>query len=113
MSAGRLAADGEALRNLKQLTDYAPRNPAYSLEALLALEARLTQCEEAEAEGELSLDRMRHQSIDAGADLRDAMAGARRELRIQYGENSVNLHAVGLKMRDEYRRPARKAGPSA
>lgn len=111
VSADRLAADREALRNLKKLADYAPRNPAYSVEALLALEARLIQCEEAEAEGELALDRMRDETTGAGNDLREAMGGARQEMRAQYGENSVNLHAVGLKTRDEYKRPTRKAKP--
>ncbi|HMQ31318.1 MAG TPA: hypothetical protein PKD53_11350 [Chloroflexaceae bacterium] len=107
MSATRLNEDREALRRLRLIPEYAPRNPAHSIEALNALEAKLNKAEEAEARGEMDFAERREEATLAGFDFHGIFAEVRQELRAQFGPNALALHAVGLKRREEYKRPER------
>lgn len=114
VAAQRLDADREALRALRNLLDYAPRNPALSLESLAALESNLNQCEQAEEQVRWDYEQRREQTTEAGQAFHEAIGAMKNEVIAQYGSDSLALHAVGLKKRSEYRRPTRrKAEPAA
>jgi len=95
LSAATIKADREALRALKELADYAPSDPALTVEALSALEEKLCEAEEAEV--------LAAQALAAARDARNAAEQALHTTTIQ---------GLGLKNGDR-RRPVRRTTPSA
>lgn len=108
-----IEADRAALVALKQLADYAPSNPALSVEALSALEERLRKAEEAEILAEKQYAAACDAREAAQRGLHDAMLGVKATVIGQYGHSSDAVQAIGLKKKTDYRRPGRRRVTSA
>ena len=93
--------DRETLWALKKIVDYAPANPAHTVEALTALSDRLDQAEQAKRRAKETLDAARNQAIEAAWALHDALVGARAQVFTQYGPYSLEIKAVGLTRKSE------------
>jgi hypothetical protein len=89
------------------LSDYTPVNRGLSAEALSRLEAQLCQAEETEILARKALDAARDARIAAGWELHNAMLSVKALVMGQYGANSDAVQSLGLKKKNDYRRPGR------
>lgn len=97
-------ADLEALEAIQMMETYAPMNSAYSIDTLNALnEARLT-AERREAQAEHALNAARDALTAAEQALHTAIQGAKVQVAAQYGNDSDEIQALGLKKKSKYRR---------
>jgi hypothetical protein len=113
VSPTTLAADREAVQALQDLLDYTPRNPAHSTPALQQLEAELTQAEQAEGRARRALDEARDMVDTLARRFHNAVLGAKTEVIVQYGTDSLAVEKVGLKRKSERKRPSRRTAATA
>ena len=111
LSPDEIAADREALLALKNIGDYTPTNPAYSADALAALGDALERAEQTRLHAENMLDAARDQAMSAALALHEALLGVKVQVLAQYGPDSFEIQALGLKRKSERKRPARRAVP--
>ncbi len=90
LSPARIQEDRDAFAALQAIAGYTPNNPAYAISALTAATAR---DEAAAREWEFH----------------DLILGAKDQIRAQFGKDSTEVQAVGLKRRSEYSRPKPRA----
>lgn len=107
----QIAADREALRALVQLGTYQSLNPAYSLEALLQVEATLQAAEEATgrerlvfAQGRQSFGQALQIERDTAWMLHEMMHVAKTQVVAQYGDDSYAVKAIGWVRKSERKR---------
>lgn len=109
----QIQADREALVALRAMADYRPANNTYTVLALDEREAAMIAAQQ---------EVVRVQNMLAAArDARDVlelrfhndMSEAKQQVRAQYGMNSDEVQAMGLKKRSDYRRPRRKAAATS
>jgi hypothetical protein len=103
-----LEADRASLVALKDLRDYTAINPLYSTEALTALAEEMDQAEEAMLRAQKVLAAARDKKIAITRQFHSGMIGARTNVTVQYGPDSPEVQAIGLKKKSEYKRPARR-----
>lgn len=116
VSRAQIVKDREVIKAITKLADYQPINSAYSLEALLQIDATMRAAEQAAAqvrEDQKALD-MRRQQVgivenDTGLMLHEVVARAKAQLVAQYGADSYVMTAIGLKRTSEYKRPSPRA----
>lgn len=116
VSKARIEQDREVIRAIAKLPDYQPTNSAYSLEALLQIDATMRAAEDAVGQvrdDQQSLDIRRKQTMavedSTGVMMHEMVAAAKAQLVAQYGADSYVMSVIGLKRSSDYRRPARKA----
>lgn len=109
LSPDEIKADREALLALKNIGDYAPANPAYSVAAAAALGDAFEQAEQARLLAENNLDAARDQAMVAALALHDALLGVKAQVIAQYGNDSFEIQALGLKRKSDRKRPTRRA----
>ena len=102
-----LQADLESLTAVKNLTNYTPANQEYVLTKLEALKAKLATAQEAETAAKGAWDAARDDATAAEWALHNAMLGAKAQVEAQYGKDSNEYQALGLKKKSEYKKPGR------
>ena len=108
-----LQVDIEALTALQAIVTYAPANAAY---AKVAVDAKLTAmraAQTAEVNAQNALLTARDAAAAAEWDFHNAILGVKEQVIAQYGKNSNEVQALGLKKKSEYKAPTRKAKPAA
>ncbi|HMQ34148.1 MAG TPA: hypothetical protein PKD53_25670 [Chloroflexaceae bacterium] len=104
-----LKADHATINALKDIPTYAPHDPAYSTEALIARQVRLAASELRYGRTVLAEDEAQRQLIEDGWDLHDSAVVARLTVKAQFGPDSPEVHAVGLTRKSDRKRPSRRA----
>ena len=103
-----LQADKNALIALATFSDYAPRNEAYSVSAAeaakKAMEATQEKLVRLKAEMAATLD----EAATRETTFHNIILGSKNESVAQYGENSDEVQALGLKKKNERKRPTRR-----
>jgi hypothetical protein len=112
-SLGERKADRAAVLAIRTMADYTPVNPAYSAEALIALEQALLKAEQEELWLQNALAGARDTAAAAAWALHDGILGAKFQVIAQYGADSNAVQAVGLKKKSDRRRPTRRNGTNA
>ncbi len=72
----------------------------------------MTQARQGEIRAAQALERARNAAVAAEWGLHNTLLMAKNEVRVQYGDDSDAIQAVGLKKRSERRRPIRSAAKS-
>lgn len=98
----------ETLVALQTLKDYAPLNPAYNTEALLKLGEAMEAAQEADLRAKRAAAVARDEAQAAEARIFDAVLHVKRQVVAQYGPNSNEVEALGLKKKSDYKRPVRR-----
>jgi hypothetical protein len=105
-----LRADVAALNNIEALSDYQPNNANFTREQLAAIKAELDRAEteriRAKGACQAAVDNYRAATWAFHA----AILGAKDQVRAQYGDDSNEVQAVGLKKKSERKAPGRKRG---
>lgn len=108
MSPSVIDADRAALVALRQIKDYAPANPDFSLEMANALEARLRQAED----NVILTTQAKAAAYDARdaarVELHDCLLGIKVAVKAQFGPDSDEVQALGLKKKSDYRISSRR-----
>jgi hypothetical protein len=103
-----VTADLDALSALRDLNDYRPHNPDHQTDAAAVHATALLQAREHEARIARTLSAARDAVQAAEWALHNAMLGVKAEVTAQYGANSDQVQAIGLKKKSDYRRPSRR-----
>jgi hypothetical protein len=112
LSPDAIEANRTALLALRNIRDYAPHNGVYSVDALTALETALREAEQARMQAQHALDAARDRVAAATLALHEALLGAKAQVLAQYGPDSYEVQAIGLKRKSDRKRPARRAAPA-
>jgi hypothetical protein len=104
-----LTADENIFAALKAIDGYAPANPAYSIEALSATYTQLQSFWDIETQAEAALATARDNSVAKEWEFHNQLLGVKDQVRAQFGKDSNEVQALGLKKTSEYRPRRRKA----
>jgi hypothetical protein len=95
---------------LMDIPDYKSTNPDYEKPALQASKDAMQAKETLAAQKKAEYDAARDDEINAQRDFHNRMKGSRMATKTQFGPNSNQAQAVGLKKEVEYKSRARKNG---
>jgi hypothetical protein len=102
-------ADKDAFAALQAVTGYAPANPAYALAAITAAQTSLDSARAAEAQAAAAAAAARDDAVAREWEFHNLMLGAKDQVRAQFGKDSNEVQAIGLKRKSEYSRPKSRA----
>jgi hypothetical protein len=108
ISPANLQADLDSFAALQAITTYAPANAAYTLAAITAAKHNMEAKQTAETQAAANLAAARDGAADGEWEFHNAVLGSKTQVNAQFGENSDEVQAVGLKKKSEYKKPARK-----
>lgn len=103
-----LQTDKDALAALKQITGYTPSDKNCTLDKLAAKAAAAASALEVETQKQGELDAARDNACAAEWEFHNAILAAKLQVRAQFGDNSNEVQALGLKKKSERARPVRK-----
>ena len=103
-----LQADRDTLAALKGIPDYKPANDTYSLANLLASESAMDEGQTKEIQDEATAKASRDDATALEWAFHDDMIEAKAQVKAQYGSDSNQVQAVGLKKKSEYKKPSKK-----
>ncbi len=109
----QLQADQNALTAIQALSDYQPANPAYRAEKLGAALSSMQAAQQAEINAANALASARDAAVAAEWSFHNAMLGTKTQVVAQYGDDSDQAQALGLKKKSERKAPVRRAKAKA
>jgi hypothetical protein len=101
--------DREIYAAVKGMKGYAPANPDYALEKLDDEHDALTLREQAAVQKEAEAAAARDAVIGGQWSFHNRMLGVKAQVVAQFGPNSDEAQAIGLKKKTEYKTRTRKA----
>jgi hypothetical protein len=109
LKLSQIQADRDAFAALQAVTGYAPANPAYALTAITASHAGLTSAQVAETQANAAAAAARDDAVAKEWEFHNLMMGTKNQVIAQFGEDSNEVQAIGLKKKSEYNRPKSRA----
>lgn len=101
VSADVLKSDSDALAAIAKITSYAPSRAELALAKLQAAEATLKKASDEFAQTEAAWQTARDAAVTAQWNFHNAMLGAKQQVVAQFGDDSDEAQAVGLKKKSE------------
>lgn len=108
LSPGQLQADQNALTAAGSFDNYQPANPAYGLEQINAALSAMQSAQQAEVNAQNALAAARDTANAAEWTFHNIVLGLKDQVIAQYGADSNELQALGLKKKSERKSPKRK-----
>jgi hypothetical protein len=109
LKPSQIQADRDAFSALQAVTGYAPANPAYALTTVTATQASLAAAQAAEAQADAAAAAARDNAVAREWEFHNMMLGVKDQIVAQFGSDSNEVQAVGLKKKSEYSRPKPRA----
>ena len=109
VAPGVLEADKVSFAALRAIADYAPANAAYSLAQIAGLETELKAAQDAEAQAAAALASARDEALAKEWEFHNRVLGAKDQVVAQFGRDSNEVQAVGLKKASERKAPTPRA----
>lgn len=109
----QIEADRASFAALQGVVDYSPANPAYSTGAITRMYEEMQSAQRAEAQAEAALAAARDNAVAKEWAFHDSVLGSKDQVVAQFGRNSNEVQALGLKKASEYKAPQRKPRPAA
>jgi hypothetical protein len=106
---GLIEADEASFAALKAIANYAPANPAYSVEAIEQAHKELQEARTAEAQAEAARNATRDTAAAKEWNFHNLVLGSKDQVVAQFGRNSNQVQSVGRKKSSEYKAPTRKS----
>jgi hypothetical protein len=101
--------DKDVVAALAALTPpYAPANAQYSLVNLTTAQTAMTTAQTTEVQKQGELDAARDTANTTEWALHNQVLEAKKQVAAQYGSDSDQLQAIGLKKKSEYKKPSKK-----
>src|SRR4051812_3353973 len=107
-SPAQIAEDEETFAALKAITNYAPANPAYSLAAIEAAYQKLQDARTGEVQADAVAKAASDNVVEKQSNFHNLIQGTKDQVTAQFGRNSDEVQAIGLKKASEYKAPQRK-----
>ena len=102
MKPSDITGDEEIYAALQGIAGYAPANPAYTLTALAAARSELQAAWQAETQAEAALAAARDTAVAKEWEFHNKMLGVKDQVKAQFGKDSNEVQALGLKKASEY-----------
>ncbi|MDT7687666.1 MAG: hypothetical protein QOE46_425 [Acidobacteriota bacterium] len=106
-----LSADREAFDALQGITNYAPANQAYSTANIKTIRDRMDDLQRDAIQAEAMAAAKRDAATAGEWEFHNVVLGAKVQVTAQFGDNSDEVAAVGLKKKSEYKKPSRRKPP--
>jgi hypothetical protein len=103
-----LQIDKDCFTAIQTLLGYAPVNARYALDALRTMHADLNGAHRVEAEAIAAAASARQSAMAKEWEFHSLMLGAKDQIVAQFGRDSNEAKAVGLKKKSEYKTRTRK-----
>ena len=103
-----LSEDESGFAALQAMALYEPANQAYSLQAINAAHGLLLSARTEEAQAQVALDTARDNTVTKAWVFHNLMLGAKDQVRAQFGRDSNEVQAMGLKKASERKAPRRR-----
>lgn len=112
LSPAVIEADRSSFAALQSLTNYTPANTTYSLAAMTAAQSALAAAQAAETQANAAAAAARDTAVNREWEFHNLVLGMKDQVIAQFGRDSNEVQAVGLKKASEYRaRTRREAKP--
>lgn len=105
----QIQTDRDAFAALQAIEGYAPANPAFALTAITAASAALGAAQQAETQAAAAAASARDDVTAREWEFHNLIMGVKDQVIAQFGPDSNEVQAVGLKKRSEYSRPRPRA----
>jgi hypothetical protein len=102
-------ADRDAFAALQAIAGYAPANQAYALTAITAAQGSLDSAQQAETQAAAAAAAARDGAVAREWEFHNLMLGVKDQIIAQFGKDSNEVQAIGLKRKSEYSRPKPRA----
>ena len=109
----KIEADENGFAALRAITDYTPINPTYSLEAVRIAHSELENLRHAEAQAAAAMAAAREGAVAKEWEFHNLMLGVKEQIIAQFGKDSNEVQALGLKRKSDYKPPTRKSNSSS
>jgi hypothetical protein len=109
----QLQEDRDSFAALKGITGYAPANADFAVGKVQAAQDDLVAKRESETKKEGEWDAARDDAVAAEWAFHNAVLGAKAQVKAQFGEDSNEMQALGLKKKSEYKSPSRPTPKAA
>lgn len=111
---GTIADDEAAFNALKKVDGYSPSNESYAVTAISQARDEKNAARAAEDQAAAALKTARDVAASKEWAFHNLMLGAKDQVRGQFGKDSVEVQAIGLKRKSEYKSPGpRRKAPSS
>lgn len=108
----KLEADEGGFAALQAITGYTPINPAYSLDAVRRAHVELQSLRQAEAQAQAAAAAARESALAKEWEFHNLMLGVKEQVIAQFGKDSDEVQALGLKRKSDYKPPRRRSTSS-
>lgn len=103
-----LQEDLEAFAGLQGIAGYAPANSLFGTVEGTELKQKMEASQTQEVQDKTVWEASRDLKVEDEWNFHDYIRNARIQVKAQFGENSNEVAAVGLKKRSEYKNPKKK-----
>ena len=109
LPSGKIEADANGFEALQAIQGYYPINSTYSLAALRAAYQSLRDSRRVELESAAAAAVARETAVVREWHFHNLMLGAKEQVIAQFGKDSTEVQALGLKRKSEYKPPRRRS----
>jgi hypothetical protein len=108
ITPAQLQADRDSFAALQANDKYAPANPAFAIVAITAVHNGLSTDQQTEAQAVAAAAAARDNAVAREWEFHNLILGAKDQVVAQFGRDSNEAQAVGLKKKSEYKARKRK-----
>ncbi len=113
LAPGKLREDAKVLEAVQGISDYNPSKAEFASDKLIAADTVVTTTTTANTQAEDALKTARDAMVAAHWARHNLILGAKQQVVAQYGDDSEQAAAVGLKKKSERAKPKRKTAAPA
>jgi hypothetical protein len=106
---GKLEADENGFAALQTLKGYTPINSSYSLDAVRTAHEELRSLRQAAATAQAQAQAARESTLAKEWEFHNLMLGVKEQVIAQFGKDSGEVEALGLKRKSAYKPPKRRS----
>jgi hypothetical protein len=112
LSQAIIAADESSFAAVQAITAYRPANEAFSVAAITAAQRAYDEAKTAQAQADAAAATARDVTVERAWAFHNLVLGMKDQIRAQFGKDSTEVQAVGLKRKSEYKSRSGKSAPS-
>jgi hypothetical protein len=106
---GKIEADESGFAALQTIPDYTPINSTYTVSAVKAAHGELQSLRSAEAQAQAQAAAARDNAVAQEWEFHNLMLGVKEQVIAQFGKDSDEVQALGLKRKSDYKSPKRRS----
>lgn len=106
---GKVEADENGFAALQTINGYTPINSTYSLDAVRSAHEELRNMRRAAAAAQAQAQAARESAVAKEWEFHNLMLGVKEQVIAQFGKDSGEVEALGLKRKSDYKPPKRRS----